>query len=138
MTSALVGTSALPDIYAKLLDLVLEVIPAERGAIMMLEGDPSPPKVKAARSRSGGVIDHVSSSIARKVVEGRMSLLLRDVFEDVSLRDQPSIIADPIRAAMCAPAVAGGQAGRRRAPCWASSTWTATPAIRSPRATCRC
>ena len=103
MTSALVGTSALPDIYTKLLDLVLEVIPAERGAIMMLEGDPSAPQVKAARSRSGGVIDHVSSSIARKVVEGRMALLLRDVFEDVSLRDQPSIIADPIRAAMCAP-----------------------------------
>jgi serine phosphatase RsbU (regulator of sigma subunit) len=103
VTSALVGTSALPDIYAKLLDLVLEVIPAERGAIMMLENDPSAPKVKAARSRSGGVIDHVSSSIARKVVEGRMALLLRDVFEDVSLRDQPSIIADPIRAAMCAP-----------------------------------
>jgi phosphoserine phosphatase RsbU/P len=114
VTSALVGTSALPDIYAKLLDLVLEVIPAERGAIMMLEGDPNAPKVKAARSRSGGVIDHVSSSIARKVVEGRMSLLLRDVFEDISLRDQPSIIADPIRAAMCAPlwlAMKPGDAG---------------------------
>jgi phosphoserine phosphatase RsbU/P len=103
VTSALVGTSALPDIYARLLDLVLEVIPAERGAIMMLEGDPALPRAKAARSRTGSVIDHVSSSIARKVVEGRMALLLRDVFEDISLRDQPSIIADPIRAAMCAP-----------------------------------
>jgi phosphoserine phosphatase RsbU/P len=103
VTSALVGTSALPDIYAKLLDLVLEVIPAERGAIMMLEGEPALPRAKAARSRTGSVIDHVSSSIARKVVEGRMALLLRDVFEDISLRDQPSIIADPIRAAMCAP-----------------------------------
>ena len=45
----------------------------------------------------------MSSSIARKVVEGRVAVLLRDVFEDVSLRDQPSIIVDPIRAVMCAP-----------------------------------
>jgi sigma-B regulation protein RsbU (phosphoserine phosphatase) len=112
VTNALVGSSSLTDIYTKLLDCVLEVIPAERGAIMMLEGDPPAPRAKAARSRTGAVIDHVSSSIARKVVEGRMSLLLRDVFEDVSLRDQPSIIADPIRAAMCAPlwlgAIPGG------------------------------
>jgi phosphoserine phosphatase RsbU/P len=82
---------------------VLEVIPAERGAIMMLEGAQGAPRVKAARSRVGTVVDHVSSSIARKVVEGKVSVLLRDVFEDISLRDQPSIVADPIRAAMCAP-----------------------------------
>jgi phosphoserine phosphatase RsbU/P len=103
VTSALVGTSALPDLYAKVLDLVLDVIPAERGAIMMLEGDPAQPQVKASRNRAGGAIEHVSSSIARKVVEGRVAVLLRDVFEDVSLRDQPSIIVDPIRAVMCAP-----------------------------------
>jgi sigma-B regulation protein RsbU (phosphoserine phosphatase) len=103
VTSALVGINKLPDIYAKLLDLVLEMIPAERGAIMMLEGTQAAPRVKAARSRIGAMIDHVSSSIARKVVEGKVAVLLRDVFEDISLRDQPSIVADPIRAAMCAP-----------------------------------
>jgi sigma-B regulation protein RsbU (phosphoserine phosphatase) len=103
VTSALVGISNLADIYTGLLDLVLEVIPAERGAIMMLEGTQGAPRVKAARSRVGTEIDHVSSSIARKVVEGKMSVLLRDVFEDISLKDQPSIVADPIRAAMCAP-----------------------------------
>jgi serine phosphatase RsbU (regulator of sigma subunit) len=103
ITSALAVHSALPDLYGKILDLVLEAIPAERGAIMVLEGSPPTPTVKAARSRTGEVVQHISSSIARKVVEGRVAVLLRDVFEDISLRDQPSIIADPIRAAMCAP-----------------------------------
>ena len=103
VTSALVGASSLPDIYHMLLELVMEVIPAERGAIMMLDGDSETPAVRATRSRSGSVIDQVSRSIARRVVEGRVAVLLRDVFEDLSLRDQPSIIADPIRAAMCAP-----------------------------------
>jgi phosphoserine phosphatase RsbU/P len=103
VTSALVAATALPDVYATVLDLVLDVIPAERGAIMMLEGDDSQPRVKVSRNRAGGAIEHVSSSIARKVVEGRVAVLLRDVFEDVSLRDQPSIIVDPIRAVMCAP-----------------------------------
>jgi sigma-B regulation protein RsbU (phosphoserine phosphatase) len=103
VTSAVVGISNLADVYSKVLDLVLEVIPAERGAIMMLEGAQAAPRVKAARSRLGAVVDHVSSSIARKVVEGKVAILLRDVFEDISLRDQPSIVADPIRAAMCAP-----------------------------------
>jgi phosphoserine phosphatase RsbU/P len=114
VTSALVGTLALPDLYAKVLDLVLEVIPAERGAIMMLEGAPPRPEVKASRTRSGKAIGQVSSSIARKVVDGRVAVLLRDVFEDISLRDQPSIIVDPIRAVMCAPlwlAVRPGDAG---------------------------
>jgi phosphoserine phosphatase RsbU/P len=103
VTSALAMHANLPELYTKILDALLEVVPAERGAIMLLDGDPAVPTVGAARSRSGELIEKISSSIARRVVEGRVALLLRDVFEDLSLRNQPSIVAEPIRAAMCAP-----------------------------------
>jgi sigma-B regulation protein RsbU (phosphoserine phosphatase) len=100
VTSALVAHSTLPDLYGRILDLVLEIIPAERGAILHCEGAPPVPTIKAARGAAG---QEISTSIVNRAIDGRVALLFHDVLEDPSLRERPSIVAGAIQAAMCAP-----------------------------------
>ena len=76
---------------------------AERGAILLLDGSPPHPVIKASRSRSGDPLTRVSRSIARRAMEERVSLLLPNVLEDVRFKSEDSILASGIRTAMCAP-----------------------------------
>jgi serine phosphatase RsbU (regulator of sigma subunit) len=78
-------------------------VPAERGAIMLLEGAPPAPVIKASRSRQGGAIASLSRSIVRRVLEKKEALLISSVMDDASFSTQDSILATGIRSAMCAP-----------------------------------
>lgn len=102
-SSALLIHRPLGELFDLVIDLLFEAVPAERAAILLLEGSPLQPAIKASRSRSGQPITRVSRSIARRVLEQRVSLLIPNIFEDATLRTQDSIMSSGIRAAMCAP-----------------------------------
>jgi serine phosphatase RsbU (regulator of sigma subunit) len=93
----------LPELFETILNLLFEAVPAQRGAILLLEGVPRQPVVKASRSRHGEKITKVSRSIARRVLEDLESLLIPNILEDAAFRSQDSILATGIRTAMCAP-----------------------------------
>ena len=99
-TNALVAHHPLPELFGKVLEVILDAIPAQRAAIMLLEGQPSVPTLKATRSRSGVDMGEIRGDIVRRTVEGQQAFLVRDVFEKFELRKQA---ADPIRSVMCAP-----------------------------------
>ena len=100
--SELVVHRPLGELFDLVLELLLEAVTAERGAILLL--DAGTPVIKASRSRqSGDALTRVSRSIARRVIEERVSLLLPNVLDDVSLRTQDSVMAAGIRSAVCAP-----------------------------------
>jgi serine phosphatase RsbU (regulator of sigma subunit)/pSer/pThr/pTyr-binding forkhead associated (FHA) protein len=100
--SELVVHRPLGELFDLVLELLLEAVSAERGAILLLEG--GVPQIKASRARQGGdVLTRVSRSIARRVIEERVSLLLPNVLEDARFRSEDSILASGIRTAMCAP-----------------------------------
>jgi len=101
--SALVAHRPLPELFELILDLLFDAMPAERGVILLLEGILPQPAIKAVRSRSGRPIASVPRSITRRVIDERSSLLLPNIMEDVSLKDQASIISSEVRAAICAP-----------------------------------
>jgi len=101
--SALIAHRPLGELFELILDLVLEAVPAERAAILLLEGTPPELAIKASRSRGGETIARVSRSIARRVVERQVSILIPNVLDDALLRSQESIMASGIRAAVCAP-----------------------------------
>jgi len=101
--SALVVHRPLSELFEHVLDLLFQAVPAERGAILLLQGEPSALQIKAARSRKGDLLTKVSRSIARRVLEERVSLLLPNVLEDVRFKAEDSILASGIRSAMCAP-----------------------------------
>src|SRR5512137_2467678 len=101
--SELVVHRPLGELFDLVLDLLLEAVGAERAAILLLEGGPPHPVIKASRSRTGDPLTRVSRSIARRAMEERVSLLLPNVLEDVRFKSEDSILASGIRTAMCAP-----------------------------------
>jgi len=101
--SALVVHRPLAELFEHVLDLLFQAVPAERGAILLLQGIPAMLQVKAARSRRGELLVRVSRSISRRVLEERVSLLLPNVLEDARFKAEDSILASGIRSAMCAP-----------------------------------
>jgi serine phosphatase RsbU (regulator of sigma subunit) len=102
-TKALLAHRPLSELFGQILEMVFEAVPAERAAILLVEGNPPAPVIKASRSRSGQPITRVSRSIARRVLEQRVSILLPNVLEDATLRAQESIMSSGIRSAICAP-----------------------------------
>jgi serine phosphatase RsbU (regulator of sigma subunit) len=101
--SALVVHRPLNELFELVLDLLFQAVPAERGAILLVQGEPPLPVIKASRSRKGEPVTRVSRSIARRVLEERVSLLLPNLLEDARFRGEESILATGIRSAMCAP-----------------------------------
>jgi len=101
--SELVVHRPLGELFDLVLDLLLEAVAAERGAILLLEGDPSLPLIKASTSRLGEPLTRVSRSIARRAIEDRVSLLIPNVLDDVRFQGEDSILAAGIRTAMVAP-----------------------------------
>ena len=93
----------IDELFEKVLDLLFQAVPAERGAIMLLEGTPPAPTIKASRSRQGGPIARLSRSIVRRVLEKKEALLISSVMDDASFSTQDSILATGIRSAMSAP-----------------------------------
>ena len=93
----------LPELYEEVLNLVFEAVPAERAAIMLLEGSPPQPMIKASRSRQGEPIRRVSRSIARRVLEDQAAVLIPNTLDDLALKGQESIMSSGVRSAMCAP-----------------------------------
>jgi serine phosphatase RsbU (regulator of sigma subunit) len=102
-TRKLVEHRPLGELFDEILKLLMDAVPAERGAILLLDGTPPLPTVKASRSRSGGGVVRVSRSIARRVIQDRLVVLLPNVLEDMNLKEQESIVATGIRSAVCAP-----------------------------------
>lgn len=101
--SALVVHRSLPDLFELVLDLLFEAVPAERGAVLLIEGGPPNPVIKASRNRKGDKILKVSRSIARRVLDQKVSLLMPNIMEDAALKSQDSILSTGIRSALCAP-----------------------------------
>ncbi len=99
--SELVVHQPLNQLFDTILNLLLEAVAAERGAILLLEG--ALPVIKASLSRRGEPLSRVSRSIARRAIEERVSLLLPNLLEDARFKGEDSILASGIRTAMCVP-----------------------------------
>ena len=102
--NALLARPSLEDLFQFVLDQLFEAVPAQRGAILMLEGEPRELVMKACRSCEGAEgVPTVSRSIMRRVLDQRVSLLVPRVMEDSELRSRESILNLGIRSALCAP-----------------------------------
>jgi phosphoserine phosphatase RsbU/P len=100
---ALVAHRSLDELISLVLDELLAATPAARAALVLMEGEPLRPVVKASRSKTGPPITTVSRTIARKVVGERVSVLVPRVFEDATLKERDSITSAGIRSTIAAP-----------------------------------
>ncbi len=113
---ALLVHKPLPEVFEQVLDLLFEAVPAERGAILLIQAQGGEPVIAASRARGGQKPPvRVSRSIARRVLEDLDSLLLPNLLEDSAFSRQDSILALGIRSAMCAPLWFRSEAGGKDA-----------------------
>ncbi|HSD28320.1 MAG TPA: GAF domain-containing SpoIIE family protein phosphatase, partial [Vicinamibacteria bacterium] len=103
VAGALVAHRPLEELVDLVVEELLEVTPASRAALILMEGEPLRPVVKASRQRSGPPIVAVSRAIARKVVGERVSVLIPRVDEDPTFGTRDSITSLGIRSALAAP-----------------------------------
>jgi len=95
----------LEELQAQLLDLIFEVVPAGRGAILLSEGTGQEFNCLYARTRHGGQpqLVRVSRTIARQVMKENVAILGVDVPASGTLRDVESLVASEVRSLLCVP-----------------------------------
>ena len=95
----------LEELQAQLLDLIFEVIPAGRGAILLSEGASQEFTCLYARTRQSGQpqLVRVSRTVARQVMQENVAILGMDVPASGALRDVESLVASEVRSLLCVP-----------------------------------
>ena len=95
----------LEELQAQLLDLIFEVVPAGRGAILLAEGAGQEFNCLYARTRQAGQpqLVRVSRTIARQVMQENVAILGMDVPASGKLREVESLAASEVRSLLCVP-----------------------------------
>jgi Nif-specific regulatory protein len=89
----------------QLLELIFEVVPAERGAILLIEDDPQDFSSVFGLDRKEGPnrAVHVSRTITDRALSEGVSFLSNDVQQSDVLGEAESLIASRIQALLCVP-----------------------------------
>jgi transcriptional regulator with GAF, ATPase, and Fis domain len=95
----------LNDLQAQLLDLIFEVVPAGRGAILLADREGHEFNSTFARMRQAGQpqLVKVSRTVARQVLEQGIAMLGSDVPGSSELREVESLAASQVRSLVCVP-----------------------------------
>jgi adenylate cyclase len=101
---ALLASRSLDELLEKIMDLVFDVLPAERGFVGLIEPGQSEPVPRIMRTRTGYAEKiTISRSIASTAIHERNAILVIDAPSDPRFQEQQSILLMKIRSAMCAP-----------------------------------
>lgn len=94
----------LERLLERLMDLIFEELPADRGSLLLLD-HAGEPEVRVTRSSEDARIplSAIPSTILTKVLDGGVAILTADAGADARLSSGASIIAQRIRSAMCVP-----------------------------------
>ena len=95
----------LDELQGQLLDLIFEVVPAGRGAILLADREGQQFNSLYARLRQPGQAQlvRVSRTIARQVLEQGIAILGSDVASSSDLREIESVAASSVRSLLCVP-----------------------------------
>lgn len=95
----------LEELQAQLLDLIFDIVPAGRGAILLAEGADQEFSCLYARTRHAGQkqLVKVSRTIARQVMKENVAILGVDVPASGTLRDVESLATSDVRSLVCVP-----------------------------------
>ncbi len=106
---ALLSCDSLGETLDRILALVFDHLPAERGVICLYdeENDVTTPAVMRTLDGIPDVPITISTNIVNDVVHNRQALLVRDTHLDDRFHHAESVIAMDIHSAMCAPLYTG-------------------------------
>jgi serine phosphatase RsbU (regulator of sigma subunit)/pSer/pThr/pTyr-binding forkhead associated (FHA) protein len=93
----LAGRGTLADLFPLILDLAIEGVGAQRGVVMILEGD----RLEVRANKGEGF--HISSAVRDRVINEKASVLVRDAQMDEAFRERMSIVEQKVRTLMAVP-----------------------------------
>ncbi len=95
----------LEELQAQLLDLIFEVVPAGRGAILLAEAGAQEFNSLYARTRTAGQpqLVRVSRTVARQAMKDNVAILSVDVPASGQLRNVESLATAEVRSLLCVP-----------------------------------
>ena len=101
----LVTVQPLEQILARVVDLVFDVLPAERAILLLRDSMDQPLTARVMRNRDGSIPAKptISRTIVNTVMHDRVAMLAKDALYDPRLDASGSIQAMNIRSFMCAP-----------------------------------
>jgi transcriptional regulator with GAF, ATPase, and Fis domain len=104
------GIRDLESLQWQLLGFIFDVVPAERGAILLFEHPDEFSSVIAwDRVRGPGCSVQVSRTIVQRVARERTGLVTNDIFSDEGLRQIGTLTELQIRSVLCVPLLAGNE-----------------------------
>jgi adenylate cyclase len=99
----------LDALLAQIVETAIEVLGADRAAVMLLDSSDGAPTVRAAKQRGGAAADvQPSRTIVREVIEGRVGIISADAGSDDRFQAAASIRLGDVRSAMCVPMLQDG------------------------------
>jgi Nif-specific regulatory protein len=107
ISTSITSLRQLRDLQHRLLELILEVIPAERGAVLLTDKGGEEFVSLCGWNRTTGPDDSigVSKSTCNQVLREVVAVLSNDIFEDGG-PGTPSLMASRVRSLLCVPLVA--------------------------------
>ena len=95
----------LEQVLARVVELVFEMVPAERAFLLLRDSIDQPLSARVMRNRDGSVPAKVSISrtIVNTVMRDRVAMLAKDALYDTRLHASDSIQSMNVRSFMCAP-----------------------------------
>jgi transcriptional regulator with GAF, ATPase, and Fis domain len=111
----LMTLQSVDELLLALLDGVIEVTSARRGALLLVDsadGEDAPLRVRAARNVKREAIegeDGISDSIVRHVVDKKLPLIVSDAMNDTIFGTSDSVVALKLSSVMCAPLLNQGE-----------------------------
>ncbi len=106
VSKALVLHQPLQDLLERIMDLISDYLPMDRGVLMLKEGNPPQMIAKVPRIKNKNLVRQkilVSQSIINLVLDNHSSVLTSDAQTDERLKMKDSIIKSNIHSAMCVP-----------------------------------
>jgi len=105
ISKTLVTMQPLEKVLTRVVELVFEVVPAERAFLLLRDAIDQPLSARVMRNRDGSVPAKVSISrtIVNTVMRDRVAMLAKDALYDTRLHASDSIQSMNVRSFMCAP-----------------------------------
>jgi adenylate cyclase len=105
IAKTLVTVQPINEMLGRVVDLVFEVVPAERVFLMLRESPDEPLTARVMRNRDRSVPDRpsLSRTVINRVMRERVAMLASDALFDSRLDAAASVQAMSVRSFMCAP-----------------------------------
>jgi transcriptional regulator with GAF, ATPase, and Fis domain len=93
------------ELVREILESIFEIVPVDRGAILLTQGDKEFTSVYGKHRLGEGIAVQVSRTVVERVIQGGKAILANDIKTSDALSSAESLVAAQISSLMCVPLI---------------------------------